>query len=188
MKNKHGKKMDTSLILTSARKAVLARLSALGRHFCSDDVAEMVSMTVERFYTRGSYDPSKSSVQTYVSRIAFSVVYDFVKAADKSKQRFLNMDAVGRDDSDEPKASDKGDIRFTAPREADTSLLNRERESLLLQARAKLSPRYREYFDLLARGRSHDEIARLQGTSVGNVGVTVHRMRRRLRTFLDEVA
>ena len=180
--------MNGNLILASARKAVLARLSALGRRFCSDDVEEMVSMTVERFYTRGSYDPSKSSVQTYVSRIAFSAVYDFVKAADKSKRRFLYMDAMRRDDSDEPKASDKGDIRFADSREADTSLLNREGESLLLQARDKLSPRYREYFDLLDKGRSHDEIARLQDTTVGNVGVTVYRMRQQPKTFLEEVA
>ena len=53
--------MDAILILSTARKAVLARLSSLGRHFCDDDVNEMVSLTVERFYTRGSYDPSKAS-------------------------------------------------------------------------------------------------------------------------------
>ena len=173
--------MNGNLILDSARKAVLARVSALGRNFCSDDIDEMVSMTVERFYTRGSYDPSKSS-------ITFSVVYDYVKAVDRSKQRFLNMDAKRRDDSDKKKASDKGDIRFTDPREADFSLMDREGEWILLQARNKLSPRFRECYDLLAKGYSHAEIALLTGSTAGNVAVIAHRMRQRLRALLAEVA
>ena len=180
--------MNGNLILDSARKAVLARVSALGRNFCSDDIDEMVSMTVERFYTRGSYDPTKASIQTYVSHIAFSVVYDYVKAVDRSKQRFLNMDAKRRDDSDKKKASDKGDIRFTDPREADFSLMDREGEWILLQARNKLSPRFRECYDLLAKGYSHAEIALLTGSTAGNVAVIAHRMRQRLRALLAEVA
>lgn len=34
--------MNGNLILTSVRKAVLARLSTLGRRFCFEDVDEMV--------------------------------------------------------------------------------------------------------------------------------------------------
>ena len=70
--------MNENLVLASARRAVLTRLSVLQRHFCADDVEEMVSLTVERFYTRGSYDPAKASAQTYVSRIASHVVQDYV--------------------------------------------------------------------------------------------------------------
>lgn len=85
--------MDAILILSSARKAVLARLHSLNRHFCADDIDEMVGMTVERFYTKGHYDPSKSSVQTYVGRIALNVVYDFVKATDRERSRTVRLDA-----------------------------------------------------------------------------------------------
>lgn len=81
--------MKEILILSSARKAILARLFSLGRHFCDDDVNEMVSMTVERFYSCGSYDPSKASVQTYVSRIARNVIYEFVKASDRALRLLL---------------------------------------------------------------------------------------------------
>ena len=51
--------MHESLILTSARKAILARLATLGCHFCQDDINEMVSMTVERYFTR---EPNISSL------------------------------------------------------------------------------------------------------------------------------
>ena len=99
--------MNEILILSSARKAVLARLSSLGRHFSDDDINEMVSMTIERFYTRGSYDPSKASVQTYVSRIAGNVVYDFVKASDRDRMRYTRLDAVHKDqDEDTPLNAD----------------------------------------------------------------------------------
>lgn len=180
--------MNGNLILASARKAVLARLSALGRRFCSDDVEEMVSMTVERFYTRGSYDPSRSSVQTYVSHIASSAVYDFVTSYDKSRGRFSSLEAMRYDDSAASEASDTRDIRLADSREADSALLERERESAFQLARARLSPRYQECYDLLAEGRSHAEIALLTDTTVGNVGVTAYRMRQQLKALLDDVA
>ena len=185
-------KMNEILILSTARKAVLARLSSLGRHFCDDDVNEMVSMTVERFYTRGVYDPSKSSVRTYVSRIAFNVVYDFVKAADGERARFFRLDAFHQDadtDCDEPlKADPTRNLWFSDGSEADSVLLAEEQETLLDQARSRLSPQYREYYDLLAEGRTHEEIARLTGTTANNVGVVAHRMRKQFRTLFEQVA
>lgn len=183
--------MNEILILSSARKAILARLFSLGRHFCDDDVNEMVSMTVERFYTRGSYDPSKSSVQTYVSRIARNVVYDFVVAADRDRLRYIRLDAVLDEDQDEAKKlKDDPDrnLWFGDTHEADTSLLAEEEEVLLEQAKNRLNPQMREYYDLLSEGRSHEEIAQLKGTTVSNVGVVAHRMRKQFRTLFEEVA
>lgn len=185
-------KMNEILILSAVRKAVLARLSSLGRHFCDDDVNEMVSMTVERFYTRGSYDPSKSSVKTYVSRIAFNVVYDFVKAADGERARFSRLDAFHQDadaDCDEPlKADPTRNLWFSDGSEADSVLLAEEQEALLGEVRSRLSPQYMEYYDLLAEGRTHEEIARLTGTTANNVGVVAHRMRKQFRTLFEQVA
>ncbi len=183
--------MNEIIILSSARKAVLARLSSLGRHFSDDDINEMVSMTIERFYTRGSYDPSKASVQTYVSRIAGNVVYDFVKASDRDRLRYTRLDAVLDKDQDEDKPLNADPARnpwFGDSCEADSSLLAEEREALLERTRNRLSPRFREYYDLLAEGKSHEEIARLTGTTVSNVGVVAHRMRKQFRTLFGEVA
>ena len=108
--------MNGTLILTSARKAVAVRLATLKRHFCQDDVEEMVSRTVERFLTKGAYDPSKSSIQTYVSRIAAHVVYDFIKAADKTCGRWSPID------------SEMESTRLSVDRGADYRLLKDERD------------------------------------------------------------
>lgn len=183
--------MNEILILSSARKAVLARLSSLGRRFCDDDVNEMVSMTVERFYTRGSYDPSKSSVQTYVGRIASTVVYDFVKAADKDRLRLSSLDTFDDTGSDSGRRLSDDPVRnlwFADSDGADSPMLDRERDGLLAETRSRLSPRFRELFDLLAEGRSHEEIALLTGTTPGNVAVVAYRMRKQFRTFFEEVA
>ncbi len=183
--------MDATLILSTARKAVLARLNSLNRHFCADDIDEMVGMTVERFYTKGHYDPSKSSVQTYVSRIASNVVYDFVKAADRDHARFFYLEAYQDTDSESTKqlkADPSRNLWFADSEEADTRLLAEEADALVDRAKNRLSSRDREYYDLLAGGKSHEEIARLKGTTVGNVGVVAHRMRKHFRTCYNAVA
>ncbi len=183
--------MNEILILSSARKAILARLAALGRRFCQDDVNEMVSMTVERFYTRGSYDPSKASVQTYVSRIASNVVYDFVKSSDRGRARFFCLDAFCDTDSDSRKRLKDDPVRnlwFADSDGADTPLLDQERDNLLEETLARLSPRYRKLYDLLAEGKSYEEIAYLTGTTVSNVSVVMYRMRKAFRNLYEEVA
>ena len=183
--------MNEIIILSSARRAILARLSSLGRQFCDDDVNEMVSMTVERFYTRGSYDPSKASVQTYVSRIASNVVYDFVKAYDRDRLRYIRLDAIPEESQDEDKPikdDPTQNLWFGDSRKADTVLIAKEREALMEWAKNRLNPRLREYYDLIAEGLSHDEIACLTGTTTGNVGAIVYRMRKQFRALFEEVA
>ena len=183
--------MDAILILSTARKAVLARLASLSRHFCADDVDEMVSMTVERFYTKGHYDPSRSSVQTYVSRIAFNVVNDFVKKVDKDRSVFFHLDAFqnAESDSEKPlKADPERNMWFSDAHGADSFLLAKEEEVLLARAKNRLCPMQRKCYELLADGKSHEEIALLTGTTVSNVGVVVHRMRKQFRTYFEEVA
>lgn len=183
--------MNEILILSSARKAVLARLSSLGRRFCDDDINEMASMTVERFYTRGSYDPSKSSVQTYVSRIAVNVVYDFVVAYDKNRSLYFSLDAFNDADPDSGKRlkdDPTQNLWFADSDGADTPMLDLERDGLLAETRSRLSPRFREVFDLLAEGHSHEEIAGVTGTTASNVAVLAHRMRKQFRTLFEDVA
>ena len=187
--------MNEILILSTARKAVLARLSSLVRHFCDDDVNEMVSLTVERFYTKGHYDPSKASVQAYVNRIAFNVVYDFVTATDKGHSRFVRLDAIRDADSDSDLESGKQlrddpvcNYWFADASEADTNLLAEEEEVLLALAKNQLSPKHRECYDLLAGGKSYEQVAHLTGTTVSNVSEIAHRMRKQFRTYFEEVA
>ena len=112
--------MDGNLILNAAQKAVGARLHTLGRSFDQDDINEMVSMTVEKFLTKGAYDPSKSSVQTYVSRIACNVVYDFVRANDKRKNRYSDIDTTNVADS------------LTDNWETDSPMLKEEQDQLIV--------------------------------------------------------
>lgn len=165
--------MNEILVLASARRAVLARLSALQRHFCADDVEEMVSLTLERFYTRGAYDPAKASVQTYVSCIASHVVQDYVVSSDAARKRSVCLE--GREYS-LPGAPD-----------ADARLLERERECLLAKALEKLAPRLRECYALVASGRSYGEIARLKGMTADHVAVQAYRMRRKLKSMMAAV-
>ncbi len=168
--------MNDTFILTSARKAVLARLAALGRRFCQDDINEMASMAIERFLTRGSYDPSKASVQTYLSRIAAHVVYDFVKTVDKARTRFCDIDATGVSDLLED------DWR------ADSPLLEEEKDALLEKAINRLKPRHQLIFGYLHDELTYPEIASRLDISVDNVTLEVHRMKKKLQEFVRAAA
>lgn len=168
--------MNGNLILTSARKTIAVRLAALKRHFCQDDIDEMVSMTVERFLTKGAYDPSKSSLQTYVSRIATNVVYDFVKAVDKARGRCYPID---------PRMESS---LFTADHGADYQLLEDERERRLSQAVARLPLRHQTCFKLACEGRPYREIAALTDTTENNVSLIVYRLKNRLAADLRKTA
>ena len=169
--------MKGTFLLNTARKAVLARLAALGRRFCQDDINEMASMAIERFLTRGSYyDPSKASVQTYLGRIAAHVVYDFVKTADKARTRFCDIDA--------PEVSDSSED----DRKADSQLLEEEQDALLESALDRLTPRHQLLFCLLHEETPYPEIASRLDLSVKNVSVEVHRMKKKLQKFVREAA
>ena len=168
--------MNGNLILTSARKAVTVRLAALKRHFCQDDVDEMVSMTVERFLTKGAYDPSKSSIQTYVSRIAANVVYDFVKAVDKGHDRWCPID------------SKIESSLFSVAQGADYHLLKDERERRLSQAVTHLPLRQQACFRFACEGRPYREIAALTDTTENNVSLMVYRLKNRLAADLRATA
>ncbi len=168
--------MNDTFILNSARKAIMARLASLGRHFCQDDIDEMVSMTIERFYTRGAFDPARASLQTYVSRIASRVVYDFVKGVDKARARFCDIDT--------PEVSDSSED----DRRADSQLLEEEQDALLESALDRLTPRHQLLFCLLHEETPYPEIASRLDLSVKNVSVEVHRMKKKLQKFVREAA
>lgn len=173
--------MDGTLILSAARKAIMVRLAALHRHFCQDDVNEMVSMTVERFFTKGAYDPSKSAIQTYVSRIAAHVASEFVKKTDKAKARSRSLDAP-----DSPLSGH--DIRFADSRGTDSVLLDEEQEYRLSRAVARLPLRQQAYFKFVCEGRPYREIATLTGTTENNVSLQVFRLKNRLAADFRETA
>jgi RNA polymerase sigma factor (sigma-70 family) len=168
--------MNDTFIITSARKAIMARLASLGRHFCQDDIDEMVSMTIERFYTRGAFDPARASLQTYVSRIASRVVYDFVKGVDKARARFCDIDATGVSDLLED------DWR------ADSPLLEEEKDALLEKAVNRLKPRHQLIFGYLHDELTYPEIASRLDISVDNVTLEVHRMKKKLQEFVRAAA
>lgn len=178
--------MDGNSILSCARAAVLCRLSSLGRRFCEDDVNEMVSMTIERFYLRGSYDPSLSSPKTYISRIASSVVYDFVKGCDKGKKKFMSLDEGYFDEEGE--SIFQRDARFADSRGTDSALLETEREALLGKAMEKLSKRQRTIFNFVGEGLHSSQMAPLLGTTPSRVAVEASKMKSKLRDILGEVA
>ncbi len=178
--------MNGNSILSCARAAVLCRLSSLGRRFCEDDVNEMVSMTIERFYLRGSYDPSLSSPKTYISRIASSVVYDFVKGCDKGKKIFMSLDEGYFDEEGE--SVFQRDIRFADSRGTDSALLESEREALVGKAMEKLSERQRTIFNFVGEGLHSSQMAPLLGTTPSRVAVEASKMKSKLRDILGEVA
>ena len=165
--------MEGTIILDAARKAILARLATLERHFSQDDINEMVSMTVERFYTRGAYDPARASVRTYVSRIAVNVVFDFIKAVDRDRSLFRDFDTL----TDPLWLADK--------QGTDSELLDRERDELFGKAVGQLTPRQQELLALYMEELPYKEIAALTGGTAGNVAVEVHRLKSKMRSLLQ---
>jgi RNA polymerase sigma factor (sigma-70 family) len=181
--------MEENIVLSSARKAVTARLAALGRRFSADDINEMVSLTVERFYTKGHYDSDKSSIKTYVSQIAFRVVYDFVKSVDKNCVRYIRLDDVKDSESCESYMDfTERDLRFADPKGADYDILRKEHEDGIELAKSKLSDRDRRIYELICKGLSYSEIAMIIGLTPQAVTIAAFRMRRQMRGNFGEAA
>lgn len=181
--------MEENIILSSARKSVTARLAALGRRFSADDINEMVSLAVERFYIKGHYDSDKSAIQTYVGAIAFRVVYDFVKSADKNSVRYIRLDGVKDSESDDSYMDfTERDLRFADSKGADYDILRKEREDGIELAKSKLCDRDRKIYELICKGLSYSEIATIVGSTPQAVTIAAFRMRRQMRGNIRDAA
>ena len=177
--------MKEQIILSTARKAILARIFKMGRSFSDYDINEMVSQTIERFYVKGHYDPGKSAIQTYVSKIASRVAYDYIKAFDNNRNRFVSIDIANDSESDDSNnvPSDRN-ILFADSRETDSYILRNEWEESIESAKCKLGERDRIIYDLICEEQSYSEIAQTIGTTANAVAVAVFRIKRQMRDNL----
>ena len=168
--------MDGNLILNIARMAVAGRLQTLGRGVDHDDYEEMVGMTIFNFYTKGNYDPTKATLQTYIGRIARNVVTDYGRAYKKRRDRYCDIDATDVEDT------------LIDVWDTDTPMLIEEQEQLIDEAVSKLTDRQQKLFDLLMEEHSNKEIAGLMGTKASNIATEACKMKQRMKALLQDAA
>ena len=168
--------MDGDLILQTARIAVAKRLQQLGHGVDHADYEEMVSMTIYNYYTRGNYDPTKATLQTYIGRIARNVVTDYGRAEGRRRDRYCDIDATDLADT----LIDNWDT--------DTPMLMEEQESKIDEAVSKLNGRQQELFNLLREEHSNKEIADLMGIKASIVATEACRLKQRLKAQLQDAA
>ena len=168
--------MDGDLILQTAQIAVAKRLQQLGRGVDHADYEEMVSMTIYNYYTRGNYDPTKATLQTYIGRIARNVVTDYGRTEGRRRDRYCDIDATDLADT----LIDNWDT--------DTPMLMEEQESKIDEAISKLNGRQQELFNLLREEHSNKEIADLMGIKASIVATEACRLKQRMKALLQDAA
>ena len=168
--------MDGDLILQTAQIAVAKRLQQLGRGVDHADYEEMVSMTIYNYYTKGNYDPTKATLQTYIGRIACNVVTDFGRAEGRRRERYCDIDATDVADT------------LTDDWDTDTPMLMEEQESKIDEAVSKLNGRQQELFNLLREEHSNKEIADLMGLKASIVATEACRLKQRMKALLQDAA
>ena len=156
--------------------AVAKRLQQLGRGVDHADYEEMVSMTIYNYYTRGNYDPTKATLQTYIGRIARNVVTDFGRTEGRRRGRYCDIDATDLADT------------LTDVWDTDTPMLIEEQEQLIDEAVSTFNDRQQKLFDLLMEERSNKEIADLMGTKASIVATEACRLKQRLKAQLQDAA
>lgn len=156
--------------------AVAKRLQQLGRCVDHDDYEDMVSTTIFNFYTRGNYDPTKATLQTYLGRIARNVVTDYGRAYKKRRDRYCDIDATDVEDT------------LIDVWDTDTPMLIEEQEQLIDEAVSTFNGRQQKMFDLLTEGHSNKEIAELMSIKASIVATEACRLKQRLKAQLQDAA
>ena len=131
----------------------------------------MLQTVFLRLMRQGGPSGTVGNLETYLHRAAVNAALDLVRARrDSQKIPLEDIEPVLRDD------------RRLEP---DRRLSAGELRSVLRTAIAHLSPRAAEMFALrYFEGFDNPEIARMLGTSVSNVAVTLHRTRGQLQMEL----
>ena len=135
--------------------------------------AEDVLQTVFLRLLRQNWAPSSvGSVEMYLHRAAVNAALDVLRLRrDSRKQALEDVEAV------------LADHRNLQPDQRHSAA---ELRAALRSALARISPKAAEMFALrYFEGYDNPEIARMIGTSVGNVAVTLHRTREQLQHELE---
>jgi RNA polymerase sigma-70 factor, ECF subfamily len=135
------------------------------------DAEDVLQTVFLRLMRQGWPAGTIGNLETYLHRAAVNAALDLVRARrDRQKVPLEDIEPVLRDDRrlEPDRRLSAGDLR-----------------SLLRNAIARLSPRAAEMFTLrYFEGFDNPEIARMLGTSVTNVAVTLHRTRGQLQMEL----
>ena len=133
-------------------------------------------MTIYNYYTRGNYDPTKATLQTYIGRIARNVVTDYGQAYNRRRDRYCDIDATDLADT----LIDNWDT--------DTPMLMEEQEHKIDEAVSRLNGRQQELFNLLREEHSNKEIADLMGIKASIVATEACRLKQRMKALLQDAA
>ena len=113
-----------------------------------------------------------SHADTWLYRIALNTAISFVRKDKSRRSRFVSA-------SDEP-IHDVPDTRLTRNAEAD------EKFAQLSQAIAQLNPTEKAIITLFLEDLSYERIAEVLGVTENNVGVMLHRAKKKLSTLMKE--
>lgn len=141
-----------------------------GTRALAEDAAQEVFLRLVRARPFSSL-ADEHALRAYVWRVAENTATDYLRRA-------LERQAV------EPALEDFGEGQIDVPAPATEREGTLELRDLLEEARHALPLVDQQILTLVIEGRDLSEIARATGLSYTNVGVRLHRLRKRLRKFL----
>lgn len=185
----------TDAIIEAVQKATAA-YGKYGSHRIPDyDLQDIAQDAFEKAYRSiGSYDPSKASIQTWVSTIVYNCVYDYWK--DRAKREgWSNFDSSNSNDSypieDEDGFSGSG-YKGTTPydicsdSDPEKELLSKERMEWLKGHIDRLPANSKLVIEEELKGNKPRQTATILGCSSNAVSITRNRAHTVLRKMAED--
>lgn len=167
---------NPNVVINAARASILSFLRKQygATYMCEDDINEVIGEVCLKVYSNnGSYDPKKAQLSTWVSRIAYTTLLDFLVKRNCRGRKVYGYDVNWTSSLFASDPSDSYDVTETIGK-LDTY------SSLLTDKRRKI-------FILLAQGFANKEIAEICGMSQNAVNACICHIRKDLRSKISEI-
>lgn len=168
--------LNPNVVINAAKASILSYLKKQngGTYMCEDDINEVICEVNFKVYSSDhTYDPNKSKLSTWVSRIAYTTLIDFL-----GKRNCRGRKIYGDDMNWERSLLDAGYSDAYDVAEAIGHLKSYS---------SSLTNKRRTIFDLLARGFSNKEIAEICDMSQNAVNACICHMRKDLRSKFSDI-
>lgn len=157
-----------------------------GRYLTKEDLEELNSKTIEKILeSLHTYDPTKSKLSTWVSKLARNCQVDAFREAKKRRSMFVSYDSTYVDEEGDEHIDSSIECAMSGF-EADRELESREAVSHILLVLDTLNPKQREVVDLTMDEVKPRQMADQLGCSPNAAATRLCKARQNVKQRLGE--